>query len=229
MTTSPIHIHTDLDLRRNVLKDPCLFVAPTGDYPSGPSGLLLYSTDYDAPTYLDKTTGRFVPMSSKFSLLQAGTVSNQQLLVGASAELNTTSDGIINANRFNGSLIVSVPYGGTAKSSYATKTVLLASGTTIMDEPDSLSFDLSTKRLGIMDKTPLATVHISSDTDLSALLYAVPRSLLGVAVANTVEYNGTGWFHTDRFGIRRRFATTGSPLTYFTGTLPISQGSTNAT
>jgi hypothetical protein len=225
MTTPQFNFYGDISLKNNKLKD---VVLESTTAPGSPiNGQIFFDSSLQAPTYYSSSFGDFVPMSSLFSLLIGETLAGEALVIGNGASITFTSNGTVNANRYNGAAVVDVQYGGTNRASLQTGAILFGDGTNAIGvDSTGLYYDATNKRLAIRNATASGVFHVG--TGAGPLAYIAPMHLTTAARENTVEFNGTGLFFTDNFGVRYQVATTGMSLTALSGILPITRGGTSS-
>lgn len=226
MSYPKINILGTADFGQSQIQNVALHVA-TGVVSPINGQIYLSSTDNIVYCY-NSGSGTFFPLTNIFSMTRGGTSpTGQTYVVGSGSNLIYSNSGNIDANLFKHNSIIAVVDGGTASTGFDTYGLTYYDGTALVTS-SVFGYDPSIKGLRIRSGgTPSGVLHIGAGT--GPLAYVTPMDRLATAMKNTVEYNGTGWFFTDNFGISYRVATTGMSLTSFTGTLPIANGGTNAT
>lgn len=222
MTTPQFNFFGDVSLGGNKLKD---VVLETPSAPAAVNGQIFLDSTNNTPSYYDAALDTYISMSSNFAYVQSGTSTGVALIVGSGSSL-TFNDGTINANLFNGATKIDTIYGGTNRSILQSGAILFGDGTNAVGiDSTGLYYDNATKRLAIRSATASGAIHIG--TGIGPLVYFAPTHLTTIPYENTLEFNGTGIFLTDNFGIRYHVATTGMSINSFPGTLSMSRGGTN--
>lgn len=221
-----VNIWANLDLGKNQLENFAPHIA-TGIAGPVNGQMYLSSTDNCLYYYLS-ASGRFIPLTSVFGALLGGaSPTGHAYFINTNSRLDTTGNGVIDANQFNGNTLVAVEHGGTNNSNFTPSGIIFYDGNSVRSTIN-FYYDISTDRIVLGDSLDgVANIHLGYAS--GPTLYVYPNNLVASPVKNVIEYNGTGWYYTDNFGLRYEFATTGTSLSSFVGTLPISKGGTNAT
>lgn len=226
MSYPKINILGTADFGNSQIQNVALHVA-TGIASPINAQIYLSSTDNIVYCY-NSTSGTFFPLTNVFSMARGGTSPTGQVyIVGSGSTLSYSNSGNVDANLFKHNSIVAIADGGTASTGFDTYGVAYYDGSALITS-STFGYDPSVKGLRLRSSgTPSGVLHIGAGT--GPLAYVTPMDRLATAMKNSLEYNGTGWFFTDNFGISYRVATTGMSLTSFTGTVPIANGGTNTT
>lgn len=227
---------THVNLDQNELKYPVLHLSSGSPIGTPTQGQLYYDTKTQSPYFYHSASG-FVSMSSFnayviFENIKGGANTNQSFVLSGTSAIGP-SGGIVNANQFNGSFIISLLYGGIGVSGFVDGSIPFANGQTSLGSDPNKLFYSPSGLLGIGTSGNFAasgvgaTLHIYPGSGFAPIKIQPQVNLLTSPKAGSFEYDGNNYYLTSTDLIRKQIATTGMDISNFSGIMPMSMGGTN--